>query len=84
MIFGLTDAYVGFVTCIQQHDPLPTFAAAKSRLELEESTILQRVARDFSSTPAALVAKTPHPHQIFSLHPGTTHKPVPLYPTVIA
>ncbi|MCI39224.1 hypothetical protein A2U01_0060455, partial [Trifolium medium] len=24
MIFGLTDAYAGFVTYIQQHDPLPT------------------------------------------------------------
>ena len=36
MIAGLTDAYAGFVTYVQQHDPLPTFAAAKSRLELEE------------------------------------------------
>lgn len=41
MIFGLTEAYVGFVTYIRQHDPLPTFATAKSRLELEESTMLQ-------------------------------------------
>jgi hypothetical protein len=28
MIVGLTDAYVGFMTYVQQHDPLPTFAAA--------------------------------------------------------
>ncbi|KAK2395864.1 hypothetical protein QL285_057557 [Trifolium repens] len=62
MISGLTDAYAGFVTYIQQHDPLPTFDAAKSRLELEESTILQRAARDSSSlTPAALVANTTAP-----------------------
>jgi hypothetical protein len=32
MISGLTDAYSGFVTYIQQHDPLPTFANARSRL----------------------------------------------------
>jgi hypothetical protein len=59
MISGLTDAYAGFVTFIQQHDPLPTFAAARSRLEFEESTMLQRAARDSgnSSNPAALVAK---------------------------
>jgi len=62
MISGLTDTYAGFVTYIQQHDPLPTFAATKSRLELEESTILQRAARDSSSsTPAELVANTPTP-----------------------
>ncbi|XP_050874840.1 uncharacterized protein LOC127078424 [Lathyrus oleraceus] len=29
MIFGLTDAYVGFVTYIQQHNPLPTFATIR-------------------------------------------------------
>lgn len=40
MIFGLTDAYFGFFTYIQQHNPLPTFATARSRLELEESTML--------------------------------------------
>ncbi|MCI49032.1 polynucleotidyl transferase, partial [Trifolium medium] len=44
MISGLTDAYAGFVTYIQQHDPLPTFVAARSRLELEETTMLQRAA----------------------------------------
>ncbi|GAU13780.1 hypothetical protein TSUD_82890 [Trifolium subterraneum] len=48
------------VTYIQQHDSLPTFAAAKSILELEESTILQRAARDSSSLiPAALVQPRP-------------------------
>ncbi|GAU24529.1 hypothetical protein TSUD_156410 [Trifolium subterraneum] len=63
MISGLTDAYAGFVTYIQQHDHLPTFAAAKSRLELEESTMIQRAAREngSSSTPAALVANTTTP-----------------------
>jgi hypothetical protein len=30
MISGLTDAYAGFVTFIQQHDPLPTIVAARS------------------------------------------------------
>lgn len=62
MISRLTDTYVGFVTYIQQHDPLPTFAAAKSILELEESTILQCSIRDsYSSTPVALVANTTTP-----------------------
>jgi uncharacterized membrane protein YgcG len=61
MISGLTDSYAGFVTYIQQHDPLPTFETAKSRLELEESTMAQRTARESStiSSPAALLAKTP-------------------------
>jgi hypothetical protein len=61
MISGLTDAYAGFVTYIQQHDPLPTFATARSRLELEESTMLQRAAREShaSSVSAALMAKAP-------------------------
>jgi hypothetical protein len=62
MISGLTDTYVGFVTYIQQQDPLPTFAAAKSRLELEEPTILQHAARDSSSsTPATLVVNATTP-----------------------
>jgi hypothetical protein len=58
MISGLTDAYSGFVTYIQQHDPLPTFAAARSRLELEESTMIQRASRESRSSPqtAALMA----------------------------
>jgi predicted choloylglycine hydrolase len=61
MISGLTDVYSGFVTYIQQHDPLPMFATARSRLELEESTMMQRAARESgsSSLPAALMAKTP-------------------------
>ncbi|XP_020249077.1 uncharacterized protein LOC109826459, partial [Asparagus officinalis] len=63
MISGLTDSYAGFVTYIQQHDPLPPFETAKSRLELEESTILQRAARESgsSSSPAALVANSHNP-----------------------
>ncbi|GAU10843.1 hypothetical protein TSUD_424510, partial [Trifolium subterraneum] len=61
MISGLTDAYSGFVTYIQQHDPLPTFAAARTRLELEESTMIQRAARESGSStqPAALMEKAP-------------------------
>ncbi|PNX86645.1 hypothetical protein L195_g042726 [Trifolium pratense] len=60
MVSGLTDAYAGFVTYIQQHDPLPNFPEAKSRLELEETTMLQRAARESgnSSIPAALITKT--------------------------
>jgi hypothetical protein len=59
MISGLTDAYAGFVTYLQQHDPLPTFAEARSRLELEENTMSQRAAREshVSSTQTALRAK---------------------------
>ncbi|GAU49079.1 hypothetical protein TSUD_406850 [Trifolium subterraneum] len=61
MISGLTDAYSGFVTFIQQQNPLPTFHEARSRLELEESTMIQRAVRESgsSSQPAALMAKTP-------------------------
>ncbi|GAU33271.1 hypothetical protein TSUD_279450 [Trifolium subterraneum] len=60
MISGLTDAYAGFVTVIQQNDSPPTFDAARSCLELEETTMLQRAARESnnSSTPTALMAKT--------------------------
>ncbi|MCI55913.1 hypothetical protein A2U01_0077164, partial [Trifolium medium] len=59
MISGLTDAYAEFVTYKQQHDPLPTFAAALSRLELKETTMIQRATREShaSSTSAALMAK---------------------------
>ncbi|XP_050902570.1 uncharacterized protein LOC127114542 [Lathyrus oleraceus] len=61
MISGLTDAYAGFVTYIQQHDPLPTFTIARSRLELEESTMLQRAACESHAffVSAALMAKAP-------------------------
>ena len=57
MISGLTDSYVGFVTYIQQHDPLPTFAIARSRLELEESTMIQQVAREFGHHQELLMPK---------------------------
>ncbi|PNY09700.1 hypothetical protein L195_g006256 [Trifolium pratense] len=72
MISGLTDAYSGFVTYIQQHDPLPDFPVARSRLELEETTMMQRAARESgsASSPAALMAKTP------SAEPATPHRPV--------
>jgi hypothetical protein len=72
MISDLTDAYSGFVTYIQQHDPLPTFATARSRLELEESTMSQRAARESgsSSLPAALMAKTPSPESVIAPPPA--------------
>ncbi|XP_050889838.1 uncharacterized protein LOC127095151 [Lathyrus oleraceus] len=61
MIFNLTNAYVGFITYIQQHDPLPTFATSRSRLELGESTMLQYAARESHalSISATLMAKAP-------------------------
>jgi len=59
MISGLTDSYAGFVTYIQQNDSLPTFAIARSRLELEESTMIQQVARESGSSLGAFVSKTP-------------------------
>lgn len=78
MISGLTEAYAGFVTYIQQHDPLPTFAIAKSRLEFEESMMLQRAARDSgsSSTPVALMGKTPLSNDDVPRHssPGYTYQ----------
>ncbi|GAU38115.1 hypothetical protein TSUD_318020 [Trifolium subterraneum] len=61
MISGLTDAYFGFVTYIQQYDPLPEFSAARTRLEIEKSTMRQRATRESNSSPlpTALVAKAP-------------------------
>jgi len=57
MIAGLTDAYAKFVTYVQQHNPLSSFAVAKSRLDLEETTILQCATREssFSNTMTLLV-----------------------------
>jgi len=80
MISGLTDAYAGFVTYIQQHDPLPTFATAQSRLEIEESTMLQRAARDShsSSAPTALMAKAPSTEVVFT-PPSSAPNPTPSY-----
>jgi hypothetical protein len=60
MIFELTDSYVGFVTYTQQHDPLPMFAIARSRLELEEPTTIQRATHEFDPSSGAFVAKTPN------------------------
>ncbi|XP_045798114.1 uncharacterized protein LOC123892370 [Trifolium pratense] len=57
MISGLTDSYVGFLTYIQQHDPLPQFETAKSRLELEESTMAQRIARESSNTSSPAIER---------------------------
>lgn len=60
MIYGLTVSYASFVTYIQQHDPLPMFETEKPRLELEESTMIQRVARESGnqSSPTALLMKS--------------------------
>jgi hypothetical protein len=75
MISGLTDSYAGFVTYIQQHDPLPTFETAKSRLELEESTMAQRVAREssHSSSQEALLMKSQDENSFSSISPTTNH-----------
>ncbi|GAU33727.1 hypothetical protein TSUD_52600 [Trifolium subterraneum] len=82
MISGLTDAYVGFVSYIQQHDHLPTLATAKSRLELEESTMIQRAARETgsSSTLAALVANTTTP--VYASPPQRWSRPATTVATV--
>ncbi|XP_062088546.1 uncharacterized protein LOC133795113 [Humulus lupulus] len=50
LLAGLTEAYSGFVTVMQQKDHLPTFATLCSRLKLEETTIKDMAACDSSST----------------------------------
>jgi len=80
MISGLTNEYARFVTYIQQHDPLPTFATAWSWMELEESTMLQRAARDSnsSSAPTALMVEAPST-EVVSTPPSSTPKQTPSY-----
>jgi len=75
MISGLTDSYAGFVTYIQQQDPLLTFETAKSRLELEKSTMAQRVAREssHSSSQEALLMKSQDENLFSSTSPTTNH-----------
>jgi uncharacterized membrane protein YgcG len=77
MISGLTDSYAGFVTYIQQHDPLPTFETTKSRLELEESTMIQRVARESGNTSssAALLAKSQPSDEAIPSHASSSTRP---------
>ncbi|GAU34543.1 hypothetical protein TSUD_219260 [Trifolium subterraneum] len=73
MISGLTDSYAGFVTYIQQHDPLPTFEIEKSRLELEESTMTQCVARESGNTSTTLLVKSQNSDEI---SPSSTPYPI--------
>lgn len=53
MILGLTDVDAGFVTYVQQHDPLTYFASTNSRLELEETTMILCATRESSSSNTA-------------------------------
>jgi len=70
MITCLTDAYAGFMTYVQQHDSLPTSAYAKSRLELEETTMLQRAPRESSSSDTTtLLVKTASDEIVIPLAP---------------
>ncbi|XP_062085336.1 uncharacterized protein LOC133791422 [Humulus lupulus] len=55
LIGGLTEAYNGFVTVIQQRDPLPSFAKARSMLCLEAKSMQQRTQRETGSTSSLLV-----------------------------
>ncbi|XP_047170872.1 uncharacterized protein LOC124839174 [Vigna umbellata] len=50
LLAGLTEAYAGFVTVMQQKDELPSFATTCSRLKLEETTIKERATRESGST----------------------------------
>lgn len=70
MLQGLTEQYSNFVTVIQNKKTLPSFATARSKLALEETTVMERAKQDYGST--ALVAnnyskddgsssQTPHP-----------------------
>jgi uncharacterized membrane protein YgcG len=71
MIYRLTDSYARFVTYIQQYDPLQTFETVKSRLELKESTMDQRVAREssHSSPQEALLMKSQDENSFSSTFP---------------
>ncbi|WVZ04588.1 hypothetical protein V8G54_017934 [Vigna mungo] len=50
LLVGLTEAYVGLVTVMQQKDELPSFAITCSRLKLEETTIKEHATRESGST----------------------------------
>ncbi|GAU46841.1 hypothetical protein TSUD_83480 [Trifolium subterraneum] len=54
MLQGLTEQYSNFVTVMQNKKTLPTFATARSKLALEETTLLERAKQESGST--ALVA----------------------------
>lgn len=60
LIVGLTDAYSGFVTNIQQSDPLPSFAKARSKIALEETSMMKRAAHEGGSSGAMLVDSQVH------------------------
>jgi hypothetical protein len=81
MIYGLTDACDGFVTYIQQHDPLPNFSTTQSWLELEESTMSSvplvtpalPLLRPLSWPKPLQLNPCPHNHHLLP----TQHHPIP-------
>lgn len=58
-----------FFTYFQQYELFPTFAASESRLGLKESTILQCVARESSSSTSDM---SPHSHSVNRTHTRST------------
>ncbi|XP_058765145.1 uncharacterized protein LOC131638593 [Vicia villosa] len=50
MLQGLTKQYSKFFTVMQNKKTLPTFAIARSKLALEETTLLERAKQDSGST----------------------------------
>ncbi|XP_022641622.1 uncharacterized protein LOC111242480 [Vigna radiata var. radiata] len=50
LLAGLTEAYAGFVTVMQQKDELPSFTTTCSRVKLEETTTKERTTRESGST----------------------------------
>lgn len=58
MLQGLTEPYSHFVTVMQNKKTLPSFATARSKLALEETTILERAKLESGS--AALLVTSQH------------------------
>ncbi|MCH90295.1 hypothetical protein A2U01_0011208, partial [Trifolium medium] len=50
MLQGLTEQYSNFVTVMQNKKTLPTFATARSKLALEETTLSERSKQESGST----------------------------------
>jgi hypothetical protein len=66
MLQGLTEQYSNFVTVLQNKKTLPTFATARSKLALEETTLSERAKQEAGST--ALVANN------YSIDDGSSPK----------
>ncbi|KAJ9547690.1 hypothetical protein OSB04_020233 [Centaurea solstitialis] len=60
LVSGLSEAYDGVATIIQQSDPLPPFYKARSMLTLEETRKAQQ-STHATAPAAALYTSTPHP-----------------------